>query len=151
MVLRPVAPPSSSISMLGSDHRHNHAHFSNKFPIAHTTQTGPASPRGFYPPCVKPPRQREPMGLKFDGINAKHQSMVHEVSYINTNKIGKHVSQWFITGTSTYFTQATPVFTWLFYDHYPTDMKSGLVYPNSLVPINMCSDCETGGVLNHCK
>ena len=28
---------------------------------------------------------------------------------------------------------------------------SDLVYPNSLAPIKMCSDCETFGLLNHCK
>ena len=31
------------------------------------------------------------------------------------------------------------------------DLQSDLVYPNSLVPIKMCSDCETCGLLNHCK
>ena len=31
-------------------------------------------------------------------------------------------------------------------------MQSDLVYPfNSLVPIKMCLDCETCGLLNHCK
>ena len=29
--------------------------------------------------------------------------------------------------------------------------SSDLVYPNSSVSINMCSDCETCGLLNHCK
>ena len=29
--------------------------------------------------------------------------------------------------------------------------QSDLVYPNSLVPIKMCSDCETCGLLNHCE
>ena len=29
--------------------------------------------------------------------------------------------------------------------------QSDLIYPNSLVPIIMCSDCETCGLLNHCK
>ena len=30
-------------------------------------------------------------------------------------------------------------------------IQSDLVYPNSLVPIKMCSDCQTCGLLNHCK
>ena len=30
-------------------------------------------------------------------------------------------------------------------------IQSDLVYPNNLVPIKMCSDCETCGLLNHCK
>ena len=30
-------------------------------------------------------------------------------------------------------------------------IQSDLVYPNSMVPIKMCSDCETCGLLNHCK
>ena len=30
-------------------------------------------------------------------------------------------------------------------------VQSILVYPNNLVPIKMCSDCETCGLLNHCK
>ena len=30
-------------------------------------------------------------------------------------------------------------------------IQSDLVYPNSLVPIEMCSDCETCGLLNHCE
>ena len=29
--------------------------------------------------------------------------------------------------------------------------RSDLVYPKSLVPIKMCSDCETCGLLNNCK
>ena len=31
------------------------------------------------------------------------------------------------------------------------DIETGLVYPNSLLPIKMCSDCETCGLLNDCK
>ena len=30
-------------------------------------------------------------------------------------------------------------------------LHSHLIYPNSLVPIKMCLDCETCGLLNHCK
>ena len=30
-------------------------------------------------------------------------------------------------------------------------IESDLVYPNSLMPIKMCSDCETCGLLNHCE
>ena len=30
-------------------------------------------------------------------------------------------------------------------------VQSDLVYPNSLVPIKMCSNCEAFGLLNHCK
>ena len=29
--------------------------------------------------------------------------------------------------------------------------QSDLVYTNSLVPIRICLDCETYGLLNHCK
>ena len=30
-------------------------------------------------------------------------------------------------------------------------VQSDLVYPNSLVPIKMCSEYETYGLMNHCK
>ena len=30
-------------------------------------------------------------------------------------------------------------------------VQSDLVYPNNLVPIKMCSHCETCGLLKHCK
>ena len=32
-----------------------------------------------------------------------------------------------------------------------TVLQSDLIYPNSLVPIKMCSDCETCGLLNHTR
>ena len=37
--------------------------------------------------------------------------------------------------------------------HTPTALhiQSDLVYPNSFVPIQMCSDCKIYGLLNHCK
>ena len=36
---------------------------------------------------------------------------------------------------------------------YPAgyEIQSDLVYPNSLLPINMCSHCETWELLNHFK
>ena len=36
-------------------------------------------------------------------------------------------------------------------DSSETSLQSDLVYPNSLAPIKMCSDCETCRLLNHCK
>ena len=30
-------------------------------------------------------------------------------------------------------------------------VQAELVYPNSLVPVIMCSDCGTCGLMNHCK
>ena len=31
------------------------------------------------------------------------------------------------------------------------DVQADLIYPTSLMPIKICSDCETCGFLNHCK
>ena len=39
---------------------------------------------------------------------------------------------------------------WVHLIFLPHGILSDLVYPNSVVPIIMCMDCEICGLLNHC-